>query len=307
MVSHNSPPMPSPYLLSTKLTVPPAPGERAPRPHLLEKLDHRRQPGTRLVMICAPAGYGKTTLAADWARTRPGSVAWLSLDPADNDPNQFLAYLVAALRPVMPALRLNPQTYLHAQQTAPLEPTLAELINLLAAAGTPVTLILDDYHVIQNPAIHAGVAFWLDHLPAGVRLLLATRMDPPLPIHRYRARRQLVELRADDLRFTAAETADFFTHAAGLSLRPEELAVLDTRLEGWAAGLQMAALSFERRAEIPRILHALASSQSYLLDYLAEEVLKISRKSCGVSCSRSPSWTASPPRCATPSRPQRQA
>jgi LuxR family maltose regulon positive regulatory protein len=265
--------MPSLYLLTTKLAIPPAAGERAPRPHLLEKLDHRRQPGTRLVLVCAPAGYGKTTLAADWARTSPGGVAWLSLDPADNDPNQFLAYLVAALRTAIPALPLNPQTYLHAQQTAPLEPTLAELINLQAEAGTPTTLILDDYHVIQNPAIHEGMAFWLDHLPAGARLLLTTRVDPPLPLHRYRARRQLVELRADDLRFTAAETADFFAHAAGLSLGPEDLAVLDTRLEGWAAGLQMAALSFERRTEIPRILHALASSQSYLLDYLAEEVL----------------------------------
>ena len=265
--------MPSLYLLTTKLTIPPAPGERMPRPHLLEKLDHRRQPGTRLVLVCAPAGYGKTTLAADWARTSPGGVAWLSLDPNDNDPNQFLAYLVAALRPAIPALPLNPQTYLHAQQTAPLEPTLAELINLQAEAGTPTTLILDDYHVIQNPAIHEGMAFWLDHLPAGGCLLITTRVDPPLPLHRYRARRQLVELRADDLRFTSAETANFFTHAAGLSLEPEDLAVLDTRLEGWVAGLQMAALSFERRAEIPRILHSLASSQSYLLDYLAEEVL----------------------------------
>ena len=265
--------MPSLYLLTTKLAIPPAPGERTPRPHLLEKLDHRRQPGTRLVLICAPAGYGKTTLAADWARTRPGGVAWLSLDPADNDPNQFLAYLVAALRPAIPALPLNPQTYLHAQQTATLEPTLAELLNLLAEAGAPATLILDDYHVIQNPAIHEGMAFWLDHLPAGMCLLLTTRLDPPLPLHRYRARRQLVELRADDLRFTAAETADFFTHTAGLSLGPGDLAALDARLEGWAAGLQMAALSFERRGEIPRILHSLASSQSYLLDYLAEEVL----------------------------------
>ena len=140
--------MPSLTLLATKLTVPPVPGERVPRPHLLEQLDHRRQPDTRLVLICAPAGYGKTTLAADWARTRPAGVAWLSLDPADNDPNQFLAYLVAALRPAIPALSLNPQTYLHAQQTAPLEPTLAELINLLAEAGTPVTLILDDYHCL---------------------------------------------------------------------------------------------------------------------------------------------------------------
>lgn len=265
--------MSSLYLLTTKLTIPPAAGERAPRPRLLEKLDHRRQPGTRLALLCAPAGYGKTTLAADWARTRPGGVAWLSLDPADNDPNQFLAYLVAALRPVMPALRLNPHTYLHAQQTAPLEPTLAELLNLLAEAGTPATLILDDYHVIQNPALHEGVAFWLDHLPAGGCLLLTTRVDPPLPLHRYRARRQLVELRADDLRFTTAETADFFTHTAGLSLEPGDLAALDARLEGWAAGLQMAALSFECRTEIPRILHSLASSQSYLLDYLAEEVL----------------------------------
>lgn len=265
--------MPFPKLLTTKLNIPPAPGEMMPRPHLLEKLDHRRQLGIRLVLVCAPAGYGKTTLAADWTRASPGGVAWLSLDPNDNDPNQFLAYLVAALSPLIPALPLNPQTYLHAQQTAPLEPTLAELINLQAEAGTPTTLMLDDYHVIQNPAIHEGMAFWLDHLPAGGCLLLTTRVDPPLPLHRYRARRQLVELRADDLRFTSTETTNFFTHTAGLSLEPEDLAMLDTRLEGWAAGLQMAALSFERRAEIPRILHSLASSQSYLLDYLAEEVL----------------------------------
>ncbi len=227
----------------------------------------------RLILVCAPAGYGKTTLASDWLQTLSSATAWLSLDSADNDPNLFLAYLVAAVRQAGSRLSLDPQTYLHAQQTMPLEPTLAELVNFLAEAAEPITLVLDDYHAIQNPTLHAGVTFLLDHLPMGVRLLLTTRLDPPLPLHRYRARRQLVELRAEDLRFTTEETASFLAQAAGLNLGSDDLAVLDARLEGWAAGIQMAALSFEHRTEIPRILQSLASSRRYLLDYLAEEVL----------------------------------
>ncbi len=260
-------------LLNTKLYCALPGADRVQRPRLLAHLDRGLQPGSRLLLVCAPAGYGKSTLVGDWIRTIPGPAAWLSLDAADNDPNLFLAYLAAALRWVQFDLGHDPQAYLQAAQSAVLQPVFAEWINALSALDAPLVLILDDYQFITNPAIHEGLAFLLDHLPPQVHLLLATRSDPPLPLHRYRARGQMVEIRASDLRFTPPEIVLFLQQSAGLSLGPEEVRVLDERIEGWAAGIQMAALSFERHPDLSRFIQSLAGSNRYILDYLAEEVL----------------------------------
>jgi len=260
-------------LLATKLFAPQPGPKRVLRPRLLARLERCREPGRRLALICAPAGYGKTTLAGEWVQTQPGLIAWLSLDPHDNDPNQFLAYLVAALRLARPGFGRAPEAYLQALEAAALQPALAELINDLTGLDEPVLLVLDDYQSINLPAIHEGLGFLLDHLPPQVRLALVTRTDPPLPLHRYRARAQMVELRAEDLRFSTDETTEFFARAAGLNLQPAELAVLDERIEGWAAGIQMAALSFERQPDVSRFIQSLGGSRRYILDYLAEEVL----------------------------------
>ena len=260
-------------LLQTKLYCALPAIKNVQRPRLLARLDRGLQAGNRLLLVCAPAGYGKTTLVGEWLQTIAGPVAWISLDAGDNDPNLFLAYLVAAFHQVRLEIGHAPQAYLQAAQSAALQPVFAEWINSLSAIDTPLILILDDYQFITNPAIHEGMAFLLDHLPPQVHLLLATRSDPPLPLHRYRARRQMVEIRADDLRFLPEETALFLSRIVGLALGSEEIRVLDERIEGWAAGIQMAALSFERQPDLSRFIQSLASSSRYILDYLAEEVL----------------------------------
>ena len=260
-------------LLKTKLYCALPDIERVQRSRLLVQLDRGLLLGNRLLLVCAPAGYGKTTLVSEWLQTTGRQAAWLSLDEADNDPNLFLAYLAAAFQQVDLDLGLAPHAYLQAAQSIALQPVFADWINILAVREMPLILVLDDYQFITNPAIHDGVAFLLDHLPAQVHLLLATRSDPPLPLHRYRARREMVEIRASDLRFSPEETGLFISQIVGFTLGRDEIDVLDERIEGWAAGIQMAALSFERHPELSNFIQSLAGSSRYILDYLAEEVL----------------------------------
>ncbi len=258
-------------ILVTKITAPVQRLKLVKRARLTEHLWAGMQ--CKLTTVVAPAGYGKTTLVGDWLRTTSGPAAWLTLDAADNDSNLFLAYLAAALRQARFDLGPDPQAYLQAAQGAALQPVFAGWINRLSVLDTPLTLVLDDYQFITNPAIHEGMAFLLDHLPPRVHLLLATRTDPPLPLHRYRARRQMVEVRADDLRFTPQEIDLFLQQSAGVTLGDEQIRVLDERIEGWAAGIQMAVLSFERQPDLSRFIQSLSGSRRYILDYLAEEVL----------------------------------
>lgn len=266
-------------LLTTKLYIPSPRPNLVPRPRLVEQLDDGLRLGHKLTLISASAGSGKTTLLGEWAhrdaplREPKVRVAWLSLDEDDNDPARFWAYVVAALQTIHPQLGQSALPMLQGPQPPPIRSILAPLLNEVAALPEPIALILDDYHLITEQAIHDGVAFLLDHLPRQVHLGLATRADPPLPIARLRARGQLTELRADDLRFTSEEVAAFLNDVMGLSLRPADIAALEARTEGWISGLHLAALSLQGREDAHAFVEAFTGGHQYILDYLIEEVL----------------------------------
>src|SRR5499426_2527290 len=263
-------------LLATKLHLPrPRPGF-VRRPRLAARLDEGLDRG--LVLVCAPAGYGKTVALADWARRSGRPVAWLSLDAGDNDPVRFWRYVVAAVGPARPGVagRLLPLF-------GPPPPSLfggpvTALINELAAqpGNGEAVLILDDYHLIDAAPVHESLLLLAEHLPPRLRLVLASRSDPPLPLGRLRARGQLAELRAAELRFTAGEAAALLqqmAEGAGAALSDADVAALVARTEGWAAGLQLAGLSLRGQADPAGFVAAFSGSHRFVLDYLADEVL----------------------------------
>src|SRR5712691_5868317 len=230
-------------ILATKLYIPPPPPKAVLRPRLVERLNeglHRK-----LTLISAPAGFGKTTLVSAWAADSDRQVAWLSLDEGDNDPTRFLIYLVAAVRTIAPSIGEALLGVLQSPQPPPTESVLVALLNEIAATMDDFVLVIDDYHVIDAKPVDAALAFLLEHLPPHMRVVIATREDPQLPLARLRGRGQLSELRVADLRFTPSEAAGFLNQAMGLNLSAEEVATLETRTEGWIAGLQLAALSLQ--------------------------------------------------------------
>ena len=255
-------------LLATKLHVPaPRPGF-VPRPRLVGTL------GGGLFLVCAPAGFGKTALLADWLRADGRPVAWLSLDAGDNDPVRFWRHVVAALDRARPGISERVGA-LVGPQVPSCQVLVATLINDLDAqpAENEIVLVLDDYHLIDAQQVHASLAFLLEHLPPGLHLVLASRSDPPLPLARLRARGQLAELRTDDLRFTVGEAAALLRESAGPGLPDAAVAALAARTEGWAAGLQLAGLSLRGRSDIAGFVAAFSGSHRYILDYLTGEVL----------------------------------
>ncbi len=260
-------------LLATKLHVPrPRPGF-VPRPRLAGALDEGL--ARRLILVCAPAGSGKTTLLADWAPSGSRPVAWLSLDAADNDPVRLWRHVVAALDRARPGIGERVGPLLGPPAPPSFEGLVTALINELAAqrGDGEVLLVLDDYHLIDAQPVHVSLGFLLEHLPPGLHLVLASRSDPPLPLARLRAGGQLAELRAADLRFTAAEAAALLRESAAADLPAAAVAALAARTEGWVAGLQLAALSLRGRADPAGFVAAFSGSHRYVLDYLAEEVL----------------------------------
>ncbi len=266
-------------LFATKLHVPRPRARLVPRFHLVERL----QQGVAgpLTLVSAPAGYGKTTLLAQWRASTPTPVAWLSLESEDNEPIRFLTYFIAALQTLDPHLGVRALTRLRLPQPAEPETVLAELSNdLLGWPGEDFVLVLDDYHVITAQPIHHTLMCLVEHLPPQIHLILATRSDPPLPLARLRARGHLTELRAADLRFGVASTSAFLEGVMGLHLSPEEVTTLQSRTEGWIAGLQLAALSLQGRVDVTSALAAFTGSHRFVLDYLSEEVL--SRQSASV-------------------------
>ena len=256
-------------LLATKLHVPRPPPGFVPRPRLVQALGEGLARGR--VLVCAPAGSGKTALLADWARGGGRPVAWLGLDGGDSDPARFWRYAVAALDRARPGLagRVGPPP------PRSFEGLVAALINELAADPGPdeVLLVLDDYHLVDSGPVHESVAFLLENLPPGLRVVISGRADPPLPLARLRARGQLAELRAADLRFTPEEAAALLGEAAGPGLPGAAVAALVARTEGWAAGLQLAGLSLRGHADAAGFVAAFSGSHRYVLDYLADEVL----------------------------------
>jgi LuxR family maltose regulon positive regulatory protein len=261
-------------LLATKLFAPrPQPGSVS-RPRLLKGLNDGLARG--LILVSAPAGSGKTVLLADWALRRP--VAWLSLDAGDNDPARFWRYAAAALDRVRPGIARRVLSLLGPPPPSSFEGLVTALINELAAEPDQgeVVLVLDDYHVIDARAIHASLTFLLEHRPPELHLVLTGRADPPLPLARLRARGQLAEVRAAELRFTTEEAAALLREAVGpdLALPDASVAALATRTEGWAAGLRLAALSLEGRSDVAGFVETFSGSHRWVLDYLAEEVLE---------------------------------
>jgi LuxR family maltose regulon positive regulatory protein len=256
-------------LVATKFHVPP--GGFVPRPRLLARLAQGMSHG--LTVICTPAGFGKTTLLGQWARRTRRPTVWLSLDDGDNDPARFWRYVAAALDRARPGVLELVAPLLHGPQPPP-EAMATAVINELTVVSEAdaVILVVDDYHLIETPAVHKSVKFLLDRLPPGLRLVLTSRADPPLPLARMRGRGQLAELRASDLRFTLAETAAFL-RATGLDLPAASVAQLQDRTEGWAAGVQLAALSLQGHADPAGFVETFAGSNRYVLDYLTQEVL----------------------------------
>lgn len=259
-------------VLVTKLYAPPPRLGAVPRPSLVARLDAGLR--GRLTLICAPAGFGKTTLVGAWAAGCGQPVAWLSLDEGDSDPARFLTYLIGALRTIAPTLGAGVLGVLQGLQPPPVEAILTALLNDLAALPGEVVLVLDDYHTIEAQPVDRALAFLVEHLPPRLHLIIATREDPSLPLARLRARGQLTELRAADLRFTPAEAAAFLTGAMGLDLAAADVAALEARTEGWIAGLQLAALSLQGHHSPASFIASFTGTHHFVLDYLAEEVLQ---------------------------------
>ena len=258
-------------ILATKLYAPPRRPDLVLRPRLIGRLNeglHRR-----LTLISAPAGFGKTTVVCEWISGGKRPSAWLSLDEADGDVARFLSYLVAALRTIKPDIGENVTALLQSPVPIPIESILTPLINEISDMPADFFLVLDDYHAIDNEKVDEALAFALEHAPPRMHLVITTREDPNLPLARWRARGQLTELRASDLRFTVPEAVEFFNRTMGLSLSEPDIAALENRTEGWIAGLQMAALSMRGRSDAALFIRDFSGSHRFVLDYLLEEVL----------------------------------
>ena len=289
-------------LLVTKLYHQPLQPHVVERPDLLSRFTACL--ARPLTIVSAPAGFGKTTLVSAWRASiaSAGPLAWLSLDPDDNDLTRFLQYLVAAIDGAAAGAGAHAGALLRLPQMPEARAVLSALLNGLlsvpqATAARPLVLVLDDYHVLTDPAVHEAVTYLIEHLPPALRLVLLTRIDPPLPLARLRVRGQLSEMRAADLRFTAAEAAAFLNEAMGLRLTPEDVTALQARTEGWAAALQLAAICLSapgmmaesgldirsvtgaggeaegRAARVARFIDEFGASNRFVAEYLMDEVL----------------------------------
>jgi LuxR family maltose regulon positive regulatory protein len=265
-------------LLETKVYVPRPRRGLVPRLRLSEQLD--RGAASKLMLVSAPAGFGKTTLLAEWLAAGPAApaderlAAWLSLDRGDNDPVSFWTYVIAALRTVASGVGESALALLQASQPPSIEVALTMLLNDLGSVSGDIVLVLDDYHAIDAREVQDGMAFLLDHLPPGLHVVIASRADPALPLPRLRARGELVEIRAAELRFMPDEAAAYLNEMMGLQLTAPDVAALEGRTEGWIAALQLAALSMQGRDDVAGFIAGFAGDDRYVVDYLVEEVLQ---------------------------------
>ncbi len=257
-------------LLSTKLSIPHI-NLSIPRPHLINQLNKRIE--SKLTLISAPAGFGKTTLLSNWAQQASLPVAWLTLDRDDNGQGRFWIYFMAAIQTVQPEIGANVLSVLSLPKPPPIDSVLTMLINQVARLSDPFALVLDDYHEVQVGEIHRALTFLLDHLPDQMHLIIASRVAPSLSLSRLRARGQLSELRASDLRFSLDETASFFNEVMELKLSSENLYTLNKHTEGWITGLKIAALSMQKREDVSNFIKTFTGIDRYIGDYLAEEII----------------------------------
>ncbi len=260
-------------LLATKLRPPAVPPARVRRPQLLQRLNEGLALGRLLTLVSAPAGFGKTTCIAGWVQTLERPVAWLSLDPADDDPLRFFTYLVAALQGVDESLGQEIGGLRRAGQLPPGEVIAATLVNDLLARDAPLLLVLDDLQLIQAPFTLEVLEQLVENLPPSLHLILLTREDPSLPLARLRAHNRMTEIRAAELRFAGDEVGNFLNDVMDLDLALPEVAALEERTEGWAVGLQLAGLSLRGRADAAAFIAGLSGSHRHILAYLTEEVL----------------------------------
>ena len=260
-------------LLATKLFVPRPRPDLVPRARLLVRLDQGLEEGL-CSLLSAPAGAGKTSLLATWVAGLDRPVAWLALDERDQEVHQVLRYLVASLQTIAPECGRTALAMLDAPPTAPPEVVLTSLLNDLAGLPAPALLVLDDYHLVREPAVHTAIEFFLNHLPPTLHLTIATREDPPLPLPRLRARRQIIEVRAVDLSFNVEEATAFLGAGMGLRLTEQQVAALVERTEGWAAGLQLAGLALRDRIDPAAFVEAFTGGHRLVVDYLMAEVLE---------------------------------
>jgi LuxR family maltose regulon positive regulatory protein len=260
-------------LVATKLSVPPLQSHVVSRPRLLEKLDEIKN--RKLVLVSAPAGFGKTTLLCDWINQSRISTAWISLDSGDNDHVHFLIYLIAALQNLDKNIGKTAVLMLQTPQHPPVETVMAAVVNDIASLSKDFILVLDDYHMITSGQVHHAVKFLLEYLPRNMHLVIASRSDPPLALARLRSLDQLIELRISDLCFTVEETSSFFNKKMKLGLTRAEVVKLGTRTEGWIAGLQLAALSVQDREDKESFINAFRGDNRHIFDYLIEEVLNL--------------------------------
>ena len=261
-------------LLATKLYIPPARLHLVSRPRLIERLNRGWR--CQLTLISAPAGFGKTTLLSEWCAALPEGtlpVAWVSLDQRDNDPARFWAYVIAALEKIFPGTGDPVLAMLRSAQPVPIEAMLTTLINAFTAIPRDFALVLDDYHVIDAQPVADALLYLLDNLPPQMHLFIASRVDPSWPLARLRARDQLNELRTADLRFTPGEAASFLSQVPGLHLSPGDIAVLESRTEGWIAGLQLAALSMRGHEDTAEFISTFSGGHRFIAEFLFTEVL----------------------------------
>jgi LuxR family transcriptional regulator, maltose regulon positive regulatory protein len=259
-------------LLTTKLYVPPLRATLIPRDRLVQQLEDAL-PHTPLILIAAPAGFGKTTLLSEWLNASHHNAAWVSLDDSDNDPARFLAYCTAALQTIVTELGEGVLAGLQSTPLPPIPSLLTSLLNEIATEDETLILILDDYHIIASEKIHEALLFLVEYAPPNLHLVLTTRTDPPLPLARLRARGQLLEIRANELRFTSQEIRAFFEVSTSQQLQEDTINFLHEKTEGWAAGLQLTALSLRGRTEVETFLHDFRGNNRYILSYLVDEVL----------------------------------
>lgn len=267
--------MPTP-ILATKLHIPTWQESIMPRPRLLEQLTAGLQEHHKLTLISAPAGYGKTTIVTDWIHSLSDSnpkIAWLALDEADNDLTRFFSYWLAAFQQAEKSIGEKLQPLINSPNLN-VNSLLDELLNDLTAMDIFIIIYFEDYHVITNHIIHEALEYFLDHQPEQVHVVMTTRQDPPLPIPRLRARRQLTEVRARDLRFSSEETLQFFSHSMKVNVTNESARALEERTEGWAVGLQLAGLVIQNLSDPRHFIETFRGSHRYVLDYLAEEVIR---------------------------------